>query len=243
MKHLFLVLCFAAASLLAFSQSKGKNKSKSGNKQSASSTIPNPGNPSVKPEVKQKQMPPVYDAKVQGSPAGNNGSSVPVKDTGKVVGGVSSNPGTTPAGDNPPVTGTPTGSPETKPTVGSNTPAGDDKGEKGKKEHKGDKGDKEWKNKEQQKHEGDDKEDDHDGNGNDKERDHVPSRVEKAFKVEYPAATNAVWTKQNGDWTVTFNNNGSASTATYHSNGEKPSGNMPGKKKEIKEKKDKKSKG
>lgn len=59
------------------------------------------------------------------------------------------------------------------------------------------------------------------GNGNSKIRKNIPTKVRKGFSADYPGAVNEVWTKNRGDWTVTFNNNVWRSTATYHSNGDR----------------------
>ncbi len=59
------------------------------------------------------------------------------------------------------------------------------------------------------------------GNGNSKNSINIPTQVRNSFNADYPNAVNTVWTKNRGDWTVTFRNNIWNSTATYHSNGER----------------------
>jgi hypothetical protein len=48
-----------------------------------------------------------------------------------------------------------------------------------------------------------------------------PAKVRAAFKGDYPNAVNVSWTKFRGDWTATFRNGLSWSTAIYHANGER----------------------
>ncbi len=60
-----------------------------------------------------------------------------------------------------------------------------------------------------------------DQNGNTKTRKNIPTKVGSSFAAEYPNAVNAVWTKNQGDWTVVFGNGIWRSTATYHSNGDR----------------------
>jgi hypothetical protein len=244
MKHFFLLVLFATTTFAGFSQKKGRAKTKS-NKTQTSSTIPNPGNPSVKPEVGEKS-PQIYSTDTPGSAPGQGQVGAPTsapKDTTAPVGAGQQQPGSAP-GIGMPSGPTPApGSGNTKPITTDPQPGRDGKepklpkGEKGTKDHK-----KEHKEKHDgEKHNHDDKEHES-GSGNEKVRDNIPSRVEKAFKVDYPAASNPVWTKQNGNWTATFNNNGVTTTATYHSNGEKAIDHMPGKKKEVNEMKEKKNK-
>lgn len=60
------------------------------------------------------------------------------------------------------------------------------------------------------------------GKGNSKTRINIPTQVRNSFQSDYPGAQNAVWTKNRGDWTVTFNGGYFyKSTATYHSNGDR----------------------
>jgi hypothetical protein len=252
MKKFFLFILFVAIAFAGFSQKRAKTKTKS-NKTQTSTTIPNPGNPSSKPELGEPK-PVIYTTDVPGSsPTPGQVGAPTTKPKDSTIAPGSTGVGQQPTGTAPGVgvPGSPTqapGSSDTKPmTTDPNPGDGNHKpGMKDQKQHKGEKGNKDHQKEHKGKHDGekhDHDDDDANGNGNDKVRTNVPSQVEKAFKVDYPAATNPVWTKQNGDWTVTFNNNGAASTATYHSNGEKPSHKMPGQKKEMKEKKEKKNKG
>ena len=48
-----------------------------------------------------------------------------------------------------------------------------------------------------------------------------PAKVRAAFQRDYPNATNISWTKYRGDWTATFRNGLSMSTAVYNANGER----------------------
>ena len=48
-----------------------------------------------------------------------------------------------------------------------------------------------------------------------------PARVRAAFQRDYPNATNVTWSKYRGNWTTTFGNGSSMSTALYHANGER----------------------
>ncbi len=251
MKRSVLFLLLLVTAMFGFSQ-KGKIKIK-GTKKEQTTTIPNPGNPSASPEVKQKQLPQIYDKPDAGSASGqNNLPGTQPKDTSKTSASTSADGGDKPVLANPPVNAAGTTSPtsaDTRPmttdpksgVAGDGKPVADmknGKGEKGEKGNKGDKGNKDWKKENQEKHPGE-KDNNENGEGNNKERNHIPAQVEKSFAAQYPGASNAVWVKQNGNWTVSFNNNGSASTATYHSNGEKSSVNGQGKK----EKKEKKNKG
>jgi hypothetical protein len=48
-----------------------------------------------------------------------------------------------------------------------------------------------------------------------------PAKVRAAFARDYPNATGVSWSKYRGDWTATFNNGTTRSTAVYHANGER----------------------
>ena len=48
-----------------------------------------------------------------------------------------------------------------------------------------------------------------------------PAKVRAAFARDYPNATGVSWSKYRGDWTATFNNGATRSTAVYHANGER----------------------
>jgi hypothetical protein len=48
-----------------------------------------------------------------------------------------------------------------------------------------------------------------------------PAKVRAAFARDYPNATGVSWSKYRGDWTATFNNGLTRSTAVYHANGER----------------------
>lgn len=67
----------------------------------------------------------------------------------------------------------------------------------------------------------DNEQDGQQGNGNSKIRKNIPTKVRQSFNADYPGAVNDIWTKNRGDWTVTFTNNVFRSTATYHSNGDR----------------------
>ena len=54
-----------------------------------------------------------------------------------------------------------------------------------------------------------------------------PTQVTAAFKKDYPNATNVSWSKFRGDWTATFRNGASTSTAVYHANGERKDTRTP----------------
>jgi hypothetical protein len=48
-----------------------------------------------------------------------------------------------------------------------------------------------------------------------------PAKVRAAFQRDYPNASTVTWSKYRGDWTATFSNGGSTSTAVYHANGQR----------------------
>jgi hypothetical protein len=48
-----------------------------------------------------------------------------------------------------------------------------------------------------------------------------PAKVRESFARDYPGAQNVTWSKYRGDWTATFRNGISTSTAVYHANGER----------------------
>lgn len=54
-----------------------------------------------------------------------------------------------------------------------------------------------------------------------------PTQVTGAFQKDYPNATNVSWSKYRGDWTATFRNGASTSTALYHANGERKDTRTP----------------
>lgn len=60
-----------------------------------------------------------------------------------------------------------------------------------------------------------------------------PTQVTGAFKKDYPNATNVSWSKFRGDWTATFRNGTSTSTAVYHANGERKDTRTPVTRKEM----------
>ena len=49
----------------------------------------------------------------------------------------------------------------------------------------------------------------------------TPKKVETSFQTDYPEAQNVAWSKYKGDYTSTFTNGTSKSTAVYHANGER----------------------
>lgn len=48
-----------------------------------------------------------------------------------------------------------------------------------------------------------------------------PAKVRVSFQRDYPNAANVSWSKYRGDWTATFRNGLSMSTAVYHANGDR----------------------
>ena len=54
-----------------------------------------------------------------------------------------------------------------------------------------------------------------------------PTQVTSSFQKDYPNATNVSWSKYRGDWTATFRNGASTSTAVYHANGERKDTRTP----------------
>jgi hypothetical protein len=48
-----------------------------------------------------------------------------------------------------------------------------------------------------------------------------PAKVRSAFAKDYPNAANVSWSKYRGDWTATFSNGITKSTAVYHANGQR----------------------
>jgi hypothetical protein len=48
-----------------------------------------------------------------------------------------------------------------------------------------------------------------------------PAKVRAAFARDYPNASGVTWSKYRGNWTATFNNGATRSTAVYHANGER----------------------
>lgn len=59
------------------------------------------------------------------------------------------------------------------------------------------------------------------GGGQGKPSKNQPAKVRAAFARDYPNATGVSWSKYRGDWTATFNNGATRSTAIYHANGER----------------------
>jgi hypothetical protein len=49
----------------------------------------------------------------------------------------------------------------------------------------------------------------------------TPNKVGRSFNNDYPNAANVSWTKYRGDWTATFGNGLTKSTAVYHANGDR----------------------
>ena len=58
-------------------------------------------------------------------------------------------------------------------------------------------------------------------NGGGKPSKNQPAKVRAAFSRDYPNAVNVRWSKYRGDWTATFNQGLSVSTAVYHANGQR----------------------
>lgn len=58
-------------------------------------------------------------------------------------------------------------------------------------------------------------------NGAGKASKNQPAKVRAAFARDYPNATSVTWSKYQGDWTATFNQGTTRSTAVYHANGER----------------------
>jgi hypothetical protein len=48
-----------------------------------------------------------------------------------------------------------------------------------------------------------------------------PAKVKDAFSKDYPNASGVTWSKYRGDWTATFSNGITKSTAVYHANGQR----------------------
>lgn len=48
-----------------------------------------------------------------------------------------------------------------------------------------------------------------------------PAKVRAAFQRDYPNATHVRWSKYRGDWTASFGNGITSSTAVYHANGQR----------------------
>ncbi|MBY0478737.1 MAG: hypothetical protein K2Q24_13905 [Chitinophagaceae bacterium] len=247
MKQIFTLLAFLIVTLAGFTQGKGKDK-KEKEKKEIKSSVPAPANQGGKPEVNNKQKPVIYqsgDTSKAGSFPTQSGSPAPSQ-AGNAAGSPTSG-GSTSGGQTQPTTGgEPTsgqssgsGSQSQTPSSQTNPPstsqsgggAENSKTVPGSKQHesskdddddddhefKKDKKDKKDKQKEFK------KEDDENGNGNgnSKTRINIPTQVRNSFNRDYPNAMNAVWTKNRGDWTVTFGNSNWNSTATYHSNGER----------------------
>lgn len=59
------------------------------------------------------------------------------------------------------------------------------------------------------------------GSGAGKASKNQPAKVRAAFARDYPDATGVSWSKYQGDWTATFNQGVTRSTAVYHANGER----------------------
>lgn len=215
MKKLFFISAFLMLTVLSFSQGKGKSKAKTNSK--AQTTVPPPqGNPSKLPEVKEK--PQVY----QQNDSTKNPKGQQDKGEGKEKNKKGYNGKDSSGYDN----------------------SNKENWNKDKKQHEGEHedGDNESKGKEKVKYkngkENSEADDDHEsdekhskdkwkeknkenGNGNSKVRTNIPTQVRNSFNTDYPNASDTVWTKQQGDWTVNFRNNAFRSTATYHSNGER----------------------
>jgi hypothetical protein len=54
-----------------------------------------------------------------------------------------------------------------------------------------------------------------------------PAKVRQAFAADYPNASNVSWSKYRGDWTATFSNGLTTSTAVYHANGRRKDTRTP----------------
>lgn len=59
------------------------------------------------------------------------------------------------------------------------------------------------------------------GGGGPKASKNQPAKVRAAFSRDYPNAGTVSWSKYRGDWTATFRNGFSWSTAVYHANGDR----------------------
>ena len=232
MKQFFTLSIFLLATLLSFAQGKGKDKDKTKAKQKTEvkSTVPAPAGQTTKPEVNTKQKPQIYqkaDTTKTGSQTSQGGNAInpsaasesknnnnnagsgtqsggqtQTTATGESVLGQSSNSGAQPQSgqNNSSATGQTSAESYNIP-VGSNQ--GESKKEEGKQKDK-------LKDSQNGK-----------GNGNSKTRINIPTQVRNSFNADYPNAVNTVWTKNRGDWTVTFGHGIWNSTATYHSNGER----------------------
>ncbi len=244
MKQILTLFVFLLIFSAGFTQGKGKDK-KEKQKKEIKTSVPAPTGQGGKPEVNNKQKPVIYqsgDTSKAGSFPTQSASPAPSQ-SGNAAGNPTSSGSTsggqtqpTPAGE--PTSGQSSGSGSPTPSTQTNPPSTNQSGAgaensktvPGSKQHesskdddddhefKKDKKDKKDK-KEKQKEFKDD--DDGNGNGNSKTRINIPTQVRNSFNRDYPNAMNAVWTKNKGDWTVTFGNSNWNSTATYHSNGER----------------------
>lgn len=226
MKRFFTLSIFLLTTLLSFAQGKGKDKAKGKQKTEIKSAVPAPTGQTTKPEVNTKQKPQIYQKadttknSSQSSQGGNavnpsaasesqngnnnaasgtqSGGQTQTTASGQSVLGQSSNSGAQPqSGKN-----NSSASGQTS-AESNNTPVGNNKGEStkgiGKQKDK-------LKNNQ---------------NGNGKTKINIPTQVRNSFNADYPNAVNTFWTKNRGDWTVTFGHGIWNSTATYHSNGER----------------------
>jgi hypothetical protein len=213
MKKMLFISAFLMLASLSFSQGKGKSKSKNNSKTQTS--VPSPqGNPTKLPEVKEK--PEVYQQ--------NDSTKNPSGQQDKGKGKTKKQPGNS-------------GKDSSNNDNSNNESWNKDKKQNEAEHEDGDdnnNGKKKVKNKNNKENKEED--DDHDsdqyqnkenkknkdkGNGNSKVRTNIPTQVRNSFNADYPNASDAVWTKQQGDWTVNFRNYAYRSTATYHSNGER----------------------